>query len=70
MGKMTIKVAHLARDLETITVTENSTVAAVLEKLDIEAQGDIFVNSRRAGYSTRLKNGDIIGIVAQVEGGS
>jgi sulfur carrier protein ThiS len=67
---ITIKIAHLARNLRTIKVKENSTVAFVLEKLSIQPSGDIFVNGKRASKATKLRNGDIIGIVGQVEGGN
>ena len=66
---ITVKVAHLAQEMKTIRVSANSTVSAVLEKAEMEAKGDIFVNGRRAGLNTVLKSGDIIGIVGQVEGG-
>ena len=67
--RIIVKVFYLARNVETLTVEEGSTVADALGKLKIEARGDIFVNSARAGLSTQLKDGDIIGIVGQVEGG-
>ena len=66
---ITVKVAQLAQEMQTIRVTENATVKQVLEKAELEVSGDIFVNGKRAGYGTKLKNGDIIGIVGQVEGG-
>lgn len=67
---ITVKIAYLAKNLQTIRVKENSTVALVLEKLDIQPSGDIFVNGKRAGKTTKLRNGDIIGIVGNVEGGN
>ena len=66
---MTIKVAHLARKLQTICIKSKSSVKDVLAKLEMEARGDIFVNGKRAGLRTVLKEGDILGIVGQVEGG-
>lgn len=66
---MTIKVAHLAQNMITIRVKGGSTVSEVLKKADITAEGDIFVNGKRAGMRTKLRNGDIIGIVGQVDGG-
>ena len=68
-NSITVKVAHLAQEMQTIRVSENATVKQALEKAEITAEGDIFVNGKRAGFGSKLHNGDIIGIVGQVEGG-
>lgn len=71
--RITVKVAHLAQDMESVTVKEGATVKEVLDKLDITPDGDIFVTSnsvtKRAGLKTKVNSGDVIGITGQVEGG-
>ena len=66
---MKIKIAVLAQNMKTIEVKGAATVKKVLEKARITPRGDVYVNGRRAGMASKLKNGDIIGIVGQVQGG-
>jgi len=66
---MTVRIAHLAQAMKTITVAVGATVKVILEKAEMTANGDIFVNGKRAGYGTKCKQGDIIGVVGMVEGG-
>jgi putative ubiquitin-RnfH superfamily antitoxin RatB of RatAB toxin-antitoxin module len=69
MARIYVKVAQLATALKNIIVTTGATVEDVFKKAEITANGDIFVNGNRAGLRSKVKNGDIIGIVGQVEGG-
>jgi hypothetical protein len=66
---MSVKIAHLAQAMVTITIKVGAKVKEILAKAEMEAKGDIFVNGRRAGFGTKCKNGDILGIVGQIEGG-
>jgi sulfur carrier protein ThiS len=66
---ITIRLAQLAQNMRTITVSQGSTVKELFDKARIVAEGNIYVNGKRAGMQTTLRQGDIVGIVGEVEGG-
>ena len=71
--RITVKVAHLAQDMQNVRVRNGATIKEVLDKLDIQAEGDIFLTSnnitKKADLKTKVKTGDVIGITGEVEGG-
>ena len=66
---ITVKIAQLASNLKTITVQDGASMKEVLKKARMTPTGDVYVNGKRAGMATPVHQGDIIGIVGQVDGG-
>jgi len=69
MAKATVKIQIMAQDQISVVVTGKCTVEEALEKAGVEATGDIYVNGKKAGMKSKLKSGDVIGIVGEVTGG-
>ncbi len=71
-GTVEVSIGRFGSVPETIRVQAPATVGAVLEKADIVLEGSerVWLNGEQADLKTRVKAGDIVGIVSPKEASS